>query len=127
MRYLKPVLLVLAIAPALTGCVIAIDADEWDGGQNWSPGWEQRQHDNLDYINALALGESVGNVRADLGAPDFSETFQRDGERFEVLFYRTHRFRNDGATSKDETTPLVFVAGQLVGWGDTAIEKATVQ
>ena len=108
MRHLKSAVLILALAPALTGCVIAIDADEWDDDHRWSSGWEARQHRNHEYIDNLMLGESIGNIRADLGAPDF-----------------THRFRGDGATSKDETTPLVFVGGELVGWGESAIDKAT--
>jgi len=32
-----------------------------------------------------------------------------------------------GRTTKDETTPLVFVDGELVGWGESAIEYATAQ
>ena len=60
-----------------------------------------------------------------LGEPDLVESFLRDGEEFVVLRYRTHRQRGDGETTRDETTPVVFVDGNVVGWGDSAIEYAT--
>ena len=127
MRPLKLALLALALLPIASGCVIAIDADEWDDDHRWTSGWEVRQHRNLDFINSLALGESIETVLSYLGDPDFTESFNREGERFEVLFYRTHRMHGDGATSKDETTPVVFVDGELVGWGDSAVDKATLR
>nr|WP_238946885.1 DUF3192 domain-containing protein [Seongchinamella unica] len=33
-----------------------------------------------------------------------------------VLFYRTERNKSDGATSRDETTLLVFRNDRLAGW-----------
>jgi hypothetical protein len=42
-----------------------------------------------------------------------------------VLLYRTRLVREDGRTTRDETTPLVFVDGELVGWGESAVENAT--
>ncbi|MFT7090937.1 MAG: hypothetical protein ACJAYW_000899, partial [Candidatus Azotimanducaceae bacterium] len=32
---------------------------------------------------------------------------------------------SDGQTTKDETTPMVFVGNKLVGYGATAVENAT--
>lgn len=105
---------------SLTGCVIAIGNDRGDEGN-----WEERQEKNARYISLLNLGQSRPAVESDLGAADFSEAFQRNGSSYRVLFYRTERTQDDGRTTKDETTPLVFIGDKLVGWGDTAIEKAT--
>jgi hypothetical protein len=106
----------------LSGCVIAVDhhPDDEDGD-----GWRERQRENRRSIAELELGRSRSSVEVQLGEPDFFETFQRDGERFVVLRYRTHRVRKDGETTRDETTPLVFVDDALVGWGESAVEFAT--
>lgn len=114
----------LALAPAallLTGCVIAIDG-EWDDDDEH---WAERQKENREAIAGLELGLRRATVEARLGMPDFVDAFLRGGEEFEVLYYRTHRNHSDGETTRDETTPLVFVEGDLVGWGDSAVEFAT--
>ena len=105
----------------LSGCVVAIGNDDDD----WDEGWSKRQRENREAIAELELGLRRDTVIQRLGAPDFSESFLRDGQEFAVLFYRTHRRRGDGETSRDETTPLVFVNDDLVGWGDSAIDYAT--
>lgn len=116
-------LAVLPIALLLTGCVVAIgNDDDWDDHD----GWSKRQRENREAIADLELGLRRDVVMERLGTPDFSESFLRDGEEFVVLFYRTHRRHGDGETSRDETTPLVFVNDDLVGWGESAIDKATV-
>ncbi len=118
-------LLMVALATlTLGGCVIAIDANEWDDADR-TPGWRQRQHLNADAIDQLQIGRSLESVQNEMGDPDFSEAFQREDARYQVLFYRTRHLHGDGSTSKDETTPLVFIEGALVGWGDAAIDKAT--
>lgn len=110
----------ILITLSLTGCVIAIGNDHGD-----EDNWEERQEKNARYISLLNLGQSRPVIESDLGSADFLEAFQRNGDNYRVLFYRTKRTQDDGRTSKDETTPLVFIEDQLVGWGDTAIEKAT--
>ena len=37
---------------------------------------------------------------------------------------RTHRTHSDGDTTRDETTPLVFEDGKLVGIGERAAAEA---
>ena len=64
------------------------------------------------------------SVVADLGDPDFTDAFARGDSEYVVLRYRTQRVKGDGITTRDETTPLVFVDGNLVGWGESAIEHA---
>ncbi len=105
---------------SLTGCVIAIG-----NGQGDEDNWDERQAKNARYISLMNLGQSRSIVESDLGSADFMEVFQRNGNNYRVLFYRTTRTEDDGRTTKDETTPLVFIDDKLVGWGDTAIEKAT--
>lgn len=106
---------------ALTGCVVAIGNDGFQEDEQW----EQEQRRNDRYIDGVQLGTSINAIRADLGEADFQDSFQRDGEVFDVLYYRTHHSHSDGKTTRDETTPMVFVDGLLVGYGPTAIENAT--
>lgn len=112
---------VLLVAALLNGCVIAIGND----GNDEDNDWQQRQDRNSRYIRSLDIGQSMASVEADLGTPDFNESFQRDGDVFQVLYYRTRQIDDDGKTDMDETTPLVFIDRSLVGWGPTAIDKAT--
>lgn len=109
----------LALSLGLTGCVIVTDDhDDWDDRASW----EERQEDNRDYIADLRPGMSLDLVRADLGRPDFSEGFtSEDGRSVVILRYRTHHRHGDGETTRDETTPLVFVDGQLKAWGENAV------
>ncbi len=108
-------------AATLSGCVVAIGNDGFDDEQEW----EQRQERNNRYIRSLELGQRLAAVEADLGKADIKETFQRDGDTFTVLYYRTKHHHSDGDTTRDETTPLVFVDDILVGYGTTAIDHAT--
>ena len=111
---------IVALTITLSGCVIAIGGDSLD-----SDDWKRRQGRNAEYIRHLDLGESMASIEADLGDPDFIESFRREGEVFKVLYYRTHRTHDDSTTTMDETTPLVFIDNHLVGWGESAIDKAT--
>jgi hypothetical protein len=111
----------LLLTLSLTGCVVAIGNGHGDGEDNW----KERQGKNSRYINSLSIGASRAVVESDLGSADILEVFQRNGDDYRVLFYRTQRVNDDGRTTKNETTPLVFIDDKLVGWGDTAIEKAT--
>ncbi len=86
--------------------------------------WERRQQRNRQAVDHLELGRSVSSVTGELGTPDMTESFVRDGRTFRVLFYRTRLVREDGRVTRDETTPLVFANGELVGWGESAIEHA---
>ncbi len=112
---------ILLLVLTLSGCIITIGNDAFDGDQDW----HDRQERNNRYIRHLDLGQRMGSVESELGDPDFNESFTRDGNNFQVLYYRTQRLHNDGQTTIDETTPLVFIERELVGWGQNAIDKAT--
>lgn len=116
-------LTIICLTAILSGCVIAVDTDKWSDEHGEK--WEHRQDANKAAIEAMTLGRTLDSVTAQLGEPDFRDTFQRGDEAFVVLFYRTQREKGDGRTTRDETTPLVFVDDKLVGWGPTAVEHAT--
>lgn len=108
----------------LSGCVISVRDDGMDAGWHDEEDWRQRQERNQQALAYLELGRSVGSVTDELGPADLTESFVREGQTYRVLFYRTHRMHSDGRTTRDETVPLVFVDGELVGWGDSALAYA---
>lgn len=112
---------ILLSSTALSGCVVAIGNDGFGDDEQW----EETQKRNDRYIGGSVLGSSMTAVQADLGEPNYRESFQREGEIFDVLYYRTQHRHSDGQTTKDETTPMVFIDGKLVGYGASAIENAT--
>ena len=114
-------LVLLTSLSLLGGCVIAVNTPE-DGSH-----WYNRQQHNKHAIEHMTLGRKRSSVEAQLGDPDFVDSFVRKGSKFTVLYYRTRRLHDDGKTTRDETTPLVFVNGQLVGWGPSAVDHATAQ
>jgi len=115
----------LALAVLLTvftsGCIYVDGDRDWEFDDRSS--WQKRQKQNREKIANLSLGLSVEEIRDEFGNPDFSEGFEADGRRYRVLRYRTHHRDSDGDTSVDETTPLVFENGALVGWGETALRR----
>lgn len=114
---LKACLIAAPLLVSLSGCVISVDGDGFDGH---NASWEDRQHKNRRIIADLDLDISAEQVKSRLGVPDFNELIKRDNDVYQVLFYRTHRERGDGKTTKEECTPLVLKNGALVGWGDKA-------
>ncbi len=107
----------------LSGCVLSIH-DDGDDGNGDGDHWRARQARNKQTIDHLELGRSMTSVTDELGAPDTTESFLRNGQPYNVLLYRTRLVHSDGHTSRDETTPLVFADGKLVGWGESAIDHA---
>ncbi len=108
----------------LSGCIIVDGDGDWDGKWDNSSDWEDTQTSNLKHINNLTLGTDRSAVLAQIGNPAFSEAFQgKNGNNYNILFYRTHRGHGDGKTTKDETTPLVFKNDKLIGWGSDALQR----
>jgi hypothetical protein len=119
----KNLLALVLVAPltlGLSGCVISVGGDDWDGH---NVDWEDREYKNRKTIADLELDTNVEQIRARLGVPDFNESFMSGDEKVNVLYYRTQHMHGDGKTTKDECTPLVFKAGQLIGWGDSALAR----
>ncbi|TXS90227.1 DUF3192 domain-containing protein [Parahaliea maris] len=112
-QYMVVVLLMLSAA----GCVVI----KTDGAGD---DWQEEQRSNRETISGLQIGMSQEEVRQRLGTPADSEALSRDGEEIRVLFYRTHWRKSDGETTRDETTPLVFRGGELVGWGESVYMSA---
>jgi hypothetical protein len=118
MSRLAPAAVLFLVAAMTSGCVIHVGDD---GEGYYSRGDRHRQEVvNRNVISQLALGTTVEQVRQRLGEPDFSEAWLSEGVEVRVLRYRTHRTSADGDTTIDETTPLVFRAGRLVGIGEQA-------
>ncbi|QJR82876.1 DUF3192 domain-containing protein [Alteromonas pelagimontana] len=114
------VLILALLAPiALSGCVISVGGDEG----NYSSDWEDREFNNRQHISKLQEDMSYESVVQKMGVADFNELHQKEDGVYRILFYRTQRTMDDGVTTKDECTPLVFKNGSLVGWGDSAYAR----
>ena len=114
----------LAGTVLLSGCVISID-DDYEDGYHVSTGaqWEKNEARNRQFIATTNAGVSKASVVAELGAADFNEMVSNNGDAVQVLYYRTQRVDDDGVTTKNECTPLVFVNNELVGWGELSLSK----
>ncbi|MEM0912683.1 MAG: DUF3192 domain-containing protein [Pseudomonadota bacterium] len=82
-----------------------------------SQNWENRELMNRKAIQSLQLGAPLVQITELMGTADFNEIMLSGEEKYQVLFYRTQRTTEDGMTTKDECTPLIFSGQVLVGWG----------
>ncbi len=119
MNSFKSVLAAMIAVTSLTGCVITVH----DDGERSGASWRERQVENRKAISQLQLGTSINQITEQLGGADDSEGFKRDGKSYVVLYYRTTRRHQDGETTRDETTPLIFEDGLLVGWGHSVLHQ----
>lgn len=106
----------------LSACSINIGGmdDEYGNHMSHRSAAEQESR-NRQAISTLVPGESLDSVISRMGAADFSEFASKDGEQKTVLYYRTQRLHADGHTTKDECTPIVFIDGKVIGWGESAL------
>ncbi|WP_317929439.1 DUF3192 domain-containing protein [Halioxenophilus sp. WMMB6] len=114
-----PLMTLAVMLTLLSGCVIIDKDDSWDE----ESAWHSRQESNNQIISQLDIGAERDRVVEQLGTPDFTEAFSLAGNNYYVLYYRTHWVKSDGETKKNETTPLIFLNGDLIGWGNTALEN----
>ncbi|MFC3093105.1 DUF3192 domain-containing protein [Alteromonas sediminis] len=117
----KHLVLIAALsAPLLlSGCVISVG--DGDSGSYYGSDWQKREQNNRTHISNLETGMRYQDVTRKMGVADFNEMVQKNGVNRRVLYYRTQRLSDDGVTSKDECTPLVFENDVLVGWGNSAL------
>lgn len=114
--------LVIALFFSLSGCFISVNDGEYGDGRS---GWQKDEQRNRALIADLELNTQEVEIRDLLGTPNFSESFESNGDEYSILFYRTERLHEDGMTTKDESTPLVFRESRLIGWGDTVYSRIT--
>ena len=122
-KSLIALLIVSPIALSMSGCVVKVGGDNPDGNYSINSDYEDREYSNRKKIANLTLNMPIDAVKSDFGIADFNEVYNKNGENVQVLFYRTHRVRKDGLTTKDECTPLVFKEGVLVSWGENAYNQ----
>ncbi|MGM0526703.1 MAG: DUF3192 domain-containing protein [Pseudomonadota bacterium] len=120
MKKLPLLAAVVVSSLALQGCVVVTESG-WEKGESQYDGHKQ-ERENRDQIAALPMELSVSEVKQRLGTPDFSDRWQQEQD-YQVLYYRTHRTKADGMTTRDECTPLVFVDGELTGSGELALDR----
>ncbi|MEX1222070.1 MAG: DUF3192 domain-containing protein [Idiomarina sp.] len=117
--------LVVPVVLAMSGCVIVTEGDhDWDSKDGYSQrDWQEMERENRATIAGLDAGTTIESARTKLGVADFSDSLQKDDALYQVLYYRTHRVKSDGETTRDECTPLVFKNGQLIGTGQLALSS----
>ncbi len=115
---MKKTMMVVALGAMVTlsGCVISVGGD--DDYDSHTASWSKSQKSNLAVISQLELGTSLKSVESSLGKAEFIELFEKDGETHRVLYFRTHRTRSDGKTTKDECHHLHFVNDKLAAIGE---------
>ncbi len=120
----KPVLLMSVLLSAVlvtTGCSVNIGGSKWEGSDRAT--MESHEKQQRDRIARMSVGTDIETVRQEMGTPDFTEVYNQQGGKVMVLFYRTHRIKADGNTTKDECTPLVFKNNKLDSWGERALSS----
>ncbi|MFT6270747.1 MAG: hypothetical protein ACJAVV_003586 [Alphaproteobacteria bacterium] len=116
----KGLLAIVLSGVLLSGCVISID-DDYDYNNDNHTSWSEIEKENREKISELSPGATISAVRRSMGTPAFDELIVKGDKEHRVLFYRTQRTEGDGITSKDECTPILFVDGKLIGFGETAL------
>ncbi len=87
--------------------------------------WQDREAFNTRYIYKLDLTKPISRdeVIDYLGGPDITEAKKQQQQIYQVLYYRTHRTKSDGITTRDECTAILFKNQQLIAIGETAVEQ----
>jgi hypothetical protein len=101
----------------LSGCVISVNGD---GEYAHQSDWQVKEQKNRKHISQLQPDASYDKITHRMGIADFNESYAKGDDTYQVLYYRTQRMDDDGVTTKDECTPLVFKNSVLVGWGESA-------
>jgi hypothetical protein len=105
----------------LSGCVISVHDDDVSG--SYSASWKDREENNRKHISTLNVGNSLESVTSKMGVADFDELKSSSEGQVRILYYRTQSLKDDGVTTKEECTPIVFVNNELTGWGEAALDQ----
>lgn len=110
----------LALYIALTSITLVFYKDDPE-----QMNWQDREAFNTKYIYKLDLTKNISRdqVIDYLGGPDITEAKKQQQQIFQVLYYRTHRTKTDGITTRDECTAILFKNQQLIAIGETAVEQ----
>ena len=119
-KTIQSLLVVIPLSLSLSACVVSVNGEDYKG---YSGSFEDREYENRKNIANLRLNMTYEHVQDTFGVADFNETYKKDNETIQVLFYRTNRKHKDGITTKDECTPLIFKGGSLVSWGEKAYNQ----
>lgn len=79
---------------------------------------------NRKAIQTLRIGDTLETVSEKMGTADFNEIKAFTDNTFQVLYFRTQLVKEDGITTRDECTPLVFENSNLIGWGPDFVKYA---
>lgn len=120
---MKTKLIIIPLAAVFLSACIIVDGDHVSDSYGKRTDWQELEKDNRSKISALDIGDSVQSVLARMGVPEFDELLTVDDKNYRVLYYRTQRNESDGVTTKDECTPVVFVDGELTGFGQLALDS----
>ena len=115
-KSLAKLALVTSLALSASGCIIVAHDGDWSDDD-----WRQTQKDNRRLISGLEINTPRSEIIEKMGSPSISEAFNKDGNDYMVLYYRTQHRHSDNETTKDETTPLVFKNDKLIGWGENSL------
>ena len=87
--------------------------------------WQDREAFNTKYIYKLDLTQATNQAQVIdyLGGPDITEAKKLEQQIYQVMYYRTHRTKTDGITTKDECTAILFKNQQLIAIGESAVEQ----
>jgi len=108
---------------SITGCVFSIGHGDDGDGYSFNSDHQDREYINRKKIATLHLAMSYNDVQNLLGVADFNESYEKNDNTIQVLYYRTQRLHKDGLTTKDECTPLIFKKGELISWGEQAYHQ----
>jgi hypothetical protein len=79
---------------------------------------------NIRNLEKSKVGMTKTEVLTLMGAEDKSETFERKGVAVEILYYHTSgSYSPDTGWQNMDSTPVVFEAGILKGWGKYYYEQ----
>lgn len=87
--------------------------------------WVDREVFNDKIISQYRLSEHISQqqVLQRLGSPDITMAMLYQQQRYQIMYYRTHRRTADGITTTDECTALLFKDRQLIATADAAVNQ----